>query len=75
MQRIVGAMRNENVGDVQVGSQLAVFRMKNSTGWPLEADGIDCPDRPDHAGSGNVGLWVSIQPVVATHSANFSAGE
>jgi hypothetical protein len=40
-----------------LGPQPAVFRMKNSTGWPLEADGIDCPDGPDHAGSGNVGLW------------------
>jgi hypothetical protein len=31
--------------------------MKNSTGWPTEADGVDRPVAADHTGSANVGNW------------------
>ena len=31
--------------------------MKDPTGWPPAADRVDRPSGPDHAGSGDVGLW------------------
>ena len=49
------------------GAKLGCYRMENSTGWPSEADRVDRPGEPDHAGSGNVGLWdiATIDEIVA----------
>jgi hypothetical protein len=43
--------------NAHLGSNLTVCRMKHSTGWPPEADGVDRPGGPDHARSGNVRFW------------------
>jgi hypothetical protein len=31
--------------------------MKDSTGWPLEADSVDCPSEPTDAGSVDDRYW------------------
>ena len=53
----------------RLGSGPAVCRMKNSTGWRPEADRVDRPGGPDHAGSGNVKFWdvASTQQIDAKH--------
>ena len=43
--------------NAHLGSNSTVCRMKHSTGWPPEADGVDRPGGPDHARSGNVRFW------------------